>query len=204
MKIGPKYKIARRLGDRIFPKCQTTKFTVSGVERKTHGKKKPRALSEFGRQLIEKQKARFTYGVTEKQFSNYVKAASAHSHGSPAEELHRLLESRLDNAVFRLGLAKSRLAARQFVSHGHILVNGRKVTIPSYQIRVGEKIGIRVGSRDSGPFRDLGERAKDITTPSWLVLDAAKWEGEVKAVPAMTAGESNLSFPLILEFYSRV
>lgn len=205
MKIGPKYKIARRLGDRIFSKCQSTKFTVSGTERKTRGGKKGhRAMSEFGRQLIEKQKARFTYGVTEKQFANYVQKAQARKQDSPTVSLFKILENRLDNIVYRLGLAKSRLNARQMVSHGHITVNGRKVSIPSMQMKIGDKVSVRPASRDKALFKDLAERSKDIVLPDWLVFDFEKMEGQMKNEPTIGSSESNLDFGNILEFYSRV
>src|SRR5690349_20408535 len=106
MKIGPKYKIARRLGERVFPKTQTTKFTVSGLKDKRKGRRS--AMSEYGKQLLEKQKAKYTYGVNERQFANYVKSAQKAKGEAPTEALYRNLERRLDNVVYRLGLAKSR------------------------------------------------------------------------------------------------
>ena len=204
MKIGPKYKIARRLGDRIFPKTQTSKFTISGTEKARTGKRGKRSGGEFGQQLIEKQKARLSYGVTEKQFSNYVKKVRVKHGSNPATELATLLESRLDNTVFRLGLVKSRLAARQAVSHGHILVNSRRVKVPSCEIGAGDKISVRPESRQSGLFRDLAERLKEYTTPAWLTFDAERWEGTVSAKPQMGPTETSLNFNSILEFYSRV
>jgi small subunit ribosomal protein S4 len=203
MKIGPKYKIARRLGDRIFPKTQTSKFTVSGTELKTKNKSR-RGSTEFGLQLIEKQKARYTYGISEKQFSNYVKKVHESKTDSPATSLFVALESRLDNVVFRLGLVNSRLFARQVVAHGHILVNGRKVTIPSYKVRVGDKIAVRPQSKDNGIFRGLAERNQNYNVPAWLTFDPEKLVGEVKAAPIASTSESNLNFGAILEFYSRV
>lgn len=208
MQIGPRYKICRRLGDRVFSKCQTTKFTVSGVEKKTKGganaKRGRRGGSEYGQQLLEKQKARFAYGVSERQFSNYVKKARLVKGGSPALELFKQLENRLDNAVFRLGLVPSRLAARQIVSHGHIMVNGRKNTIPSATISKGDIISIRPGSREIGPFRNLAERQKEYTSPEWLNYDLEKNEGVIKGEPIFGQTEATLNFSAILEYYSRV
>ncbi|KKR13718.1 MAG: 30S ribosomal protein S4 [Candidatus Woesebacteria bacterium GW2011_GWA1_39_21b] len=204
MQIGPRYKICRRLGDRVFSKCQTTKFTVSGTDKKTVSKKGRRGASEYGQQLLEKQKARYAYGVSEKQFSNYVKNARSLKGGNPTLELFKQLESRLDNIVFRLGLVNSRLSARQVVSHGHILVNGRKTTIPSTAIRRGDVIQIRPGSREIGPFRTLAERAKDYTAPDWLIYDIDKNEGLIKGEPVYGQSEANLKFGSILEYYSRV
>lgn len=204
MKIGPKYKIARRLGDRIFPKTQTSKFTISGTEKKRTGKKGRRGGGEYGLQLIEKQKARFSYGISEKQFSNYVKKARAKKGPNSVASLINLLESRLDNAVFRLGLVKSRQAARQAVGHGHIMVNDRRVTVPSFAVRVGDKITVRPNSRTNGLFRDLSERLKDYTAPAWLQFDGEKWQGSVLAEPQTATAESSLNFGSIMEFYSRV
>ena len=204
MKIGPKYKIARRLGERVFSKTQTTKFTVSGTEQKQRGKKGKKTLSEYGSQLIEKQKARYTYGVTEKQFSSYVKKARAIKGGNPVAELYSMLERRLDNTVYRLGLAKSRALARQMVSHGHITLNGRKLTIPSAVVSKGDVVAVRAGSKEKVLFKDLAEKTETLTTPNWLTFDIDKKEGVVKTIPTYGEGETNLNFGTILEFYSRV
>lgn len=206
MKIGPKYKICRRLGDRVFSKCQTTKFTVSGTNRGKQGKKRRGTLSEYGSQLLEKQKARYTYGISEKQFANYVKGARGKNNPetNPSQELYQSLESRLDNIVFRAGLANSRSFARQMVSHGHIMVNGRRVTIPSYKIRVGDKFSVRPQSKDKKLFQFFEESKKDYTQPAWMVFDADKMEGEIKNLPALQEDLSSLNFRSILEFYSRV
>lgn len=204
MRVGPKFKIARRLGERVFPKTQTTKFTVSGTDQKRKGKRNRGTMSEYGAQLIEKQKARYTYGVTEKQFSGYVKKARVTKGGAPAAHIYLGLETRLDNVVFRLGIAVSRALSRQMVSHGHILVNGRRLTIPSATVRVGDKIAIRPQSRDKVLFREIDDRLQGYVVPTWLSFDAEKGEGVVKALPSLGEGESNLHFDKILEFYSRV
>ncbi|MCX6713380.1 MAG: 30S ribosomal protein S4 [Candidatus Vogelbacteria bacterium] len=204
MRIGPKYKIARRLGDRIFPKTQGTKFTVSGTEKKQRGKKGGRRnSSEYGAQLIEKQKAKYTYGTTEKQFSNYVKA-TRETKGIPAAALYVALEKRLDNVVFRMGLVISRAFARQAVSHGHIWVNGRRMTVPSHKVRVGDVIGIRPGSKENGIFRELAEKIKDRHAPNWISVDPLKFEATIKGEPSYQDKEPNLNFETILQFYSRV
>lgn len=204
MRIGPKFKIARRLGERIFPKTQTTKFTLSGTERKTKGKKSRGTVSEYGAQLIEKQKARYTYGVTEKQFSTYVKKATITGGSNPAARIYTGLETRLDNVVFRLGLAVSRALARQMVSHGHIMLNGRRLTIPSATVKVGDVISIRPQSVDKVLFKNLEERLQNTNTPNWLVFDQTKNQGTILSMPVLGEGESNLHFDKILEFYSRV
>ena len=204
MRVGPKYKIARRLGDRIFPKTQGTKFTVSGTDKKIRSKKGKRSMSEYGLQLIEKQKAKYTYGTSEKQFSNYIKKTRTMKNELPAANLYKALESRLDNVVFRMGLVNSRAFARQAVSHGHITINGRKSTIPSCEIHVGDVIGIRPGSRGNGIFRDLAEKTKDHTSPNWLLVDPLKFEAKVQGLPSYADKDANMNFEAILEFYSRV
>lgn len=187
----------------MFAKCQTTKFTISGSDK---GKPKGgrRGMSEYGAQLIEKQKMRFTYGVSERQFSNYVTKARRQKASNPAHNLYALLESRLDNIVFRLGLASSRAFARQIVSHGHILVNGRRVTIPSYEVKPGDLVAIRKESVAKTMFQTLAENIKDYQPPEWLVFDLATKEGKIKSAPIERPGESNISLTSVLEFYSRV
>lgn len=202
MKIGPKYKICRRVGEKVFPKCQTTKFSISGSPKEfgVFGRRsRSRSGSEYGSQLLEKQKARYTYGVNERQFAIYVQRHRRQ------ESLYRALESRLDNVVFRLGLTLSRAAARQAITHGHIMVNGRRVNIPSCAVRLGDKIGIRPSSRAKGLFRDLAERLKDYQPPTWLSPAAgAAGEGAVQAAPAIGETEMNVNFGAIIDFYSRV
>ncbi len=204
MKIGPKYKICRRVGDRVFAKCETTKFTVSGIQPKQKGKKRRKPLSEYGSQLLEKQKARYTYGVSEKQFVNYVKKARQQSKVNPAAKIFQQLESRLDNAVYRSGLASTRGLARQIVSHGHIMVNGRKVTIPSYQIKADDVLSVRPQSRDKGVFTGLTEKLKDTTLPVWLSLGDKEEKIKVLALPEPKIKEdSTINYHSIIEFYSR-
>ncbi len=210
MKIGPQYKIARRLGSRIFPKTQTTKFSISGSPVKggrnaKRGGGRPKQLSEYGSQLLEKQKARFAYGLKEGQFSNYVKGIRRNKGAAnPITQLYRSLELRLDNVVYRLGLSASRLGARQLVTHGHILVNGRRVNIPSYRTKAGEVIAIRPQSQALGAFKNLDERLKNYHAPEWVVFDALKKEGSVKGEPNFGGSELDINFGAILEFYSRV
>jgi small subunit ribosomal protein S4 len=146
---------------------------------------------------------RYTYGVAEKQLTRYVKEAIARKDSKPATQLIENLESRLDNVVYRLGLAKSRQMARQMVSHGHITINGRKVTIPSYRISKGLKIGIREGSRDSGLFSTTKEDLKDHKNPSWVIFDEKTLEGEVKGKPVVDATELLFDISSVLEYYSR-
>lgn len=142
MILGPRYKICKRLGNTVFEKCQTQKYAVAEARRGMKRGRRPRQLSDYGKQLLEKQRVRFTHGISEKQLSGYVKAATS-KQGEPTVTLRRLLEMRLDNVLFRLGLASTRRSARQMISHGHIMINGHKVTIPSYQTKVDEVITVR-------------------------------------------------------------
>lgn len=203
MKLGPKFKICRRVGDRVFGKCEGTKFTVSGTERIRRGGKHPKgAPSEYALQLTEKQKARYTYGMTERQFSNYVNEAKKKQGSNASAELYKRLESRIDNVIYRLGLTKSRQASRQMVSHGHITVNGQKIRIPSYLVKTGDKISIREGSRNKGLFAGLTEKLAGHTVPEWLSFDLQKVEATVKGEPVF-GQEGTINYGVILEFYSR-
>src|SRR3989344_5835624 len=161
---GPKEKLSRKVGENLALKAERSLSPKSAFLRKPyrpgmHGKRMRRGLSEFGTQLLEKQKVRFVYGVGEKQFKNYFVKAKA-AKGVTGNLLLSLLEKRLDNTVFRAGLAASRIIARQLVSHGHFLVNGKRVTIPSYEVRLDDSIAIRPKSRPKGIFTALPERIK--------------------------------------------
>ncbi len=197
----PKFKICRRLGPGVYDKCQTPKFSAaSGKFAK--GGKRPKALSEYGIALIEKQKIRFSYGLTERQLSNYVENAMRAKGSGAADKLFERLETRLDNVVYRMGLANSRAFARQMVSHGHFLVNEHKVTIPSYEIKIGDIIKIREGSKGKKLFEGLAERLKDYNSPAWLTpFSAEKGEGNVKDKPKNV--ETFFDINTVLEFYSR-
>ena len=196
----PKYKIARRLGAGVFDKTQTPKFSAASGQF-VHGMKRPRALSEYGTQLLEKQKIRFSYGITERQLANYVKKAIEAKGAQAADKFYEELELRLDNVIYRMGLAPSRRAARQMVSHGHFTVEGKRVTIPSYHIRPGEVVGVREGSKGRKIFEGLGEKLKDYNSPPWVSFDPAKMEGAVKELPKNA--ETFLDVESVLEFYSR-
>lgn len=197
----PKFKICRRLGPGVYDKCQTVKFSSASGKFAGPGARRPKALSEYGVQLIEKQKIRFSYGISERQLSNYVKKASTIKGSGTAEKLYEELESRLDNAIYRMGLASTRRAARQMVSHGHFLVNNIKITIPSYKLKLGDIIKIREGSKGKKLFENLAEKIKDYNPPKWISFDISKMEGKVKDKPENT--ESFLDLNIVLEFYSR-
>ncbi|MEJ0002275.1 MAG: 30S ribosomal protein S4 [bacterium] len=197
----PKFKVCRRLGPGVYDKCQTPKFSAVSNKFSGPNAKRPKALSEYGTQFLEKQKVRFSYGITERQLGNYVKKASHIKGAGTAEKFYEELESRLDNVIYRMGLAASRRAARQMVSHGHFIVNASKVTIPSYAVREGDIIKIREGSKASKLFASLAEKMKDYTFPAWVVFDANTLEGKVTAKPKNV--ETFLDLNAVLEFYSR-
>lgn len=205
MKIGPKYKIAKRLGPSVFEKTQTQKFAIA-AERSARNKSRGRGPTEYGRQLLEKQKVRLTYGLSEKQFSAYVaQAMKTHATAeiTPADVLHRLLELRLDNVVYRLGFAPSRRAARQMVSHGHITVGGRKTTIPSRQVHVGDVLGVREGSRTLPLFESYAARFAEMSLPQWLSWDIKKMQGGVSGMPSTESALPAGDLISVLSFYSR-
>jgi small subunit ribosomal protein S4 len=201
MKIGPKYKIAKRLGAPIFEKTQTAKFALSEA-RPGRPRKRGGTASDYKKQLIEKQKMRLSYGITEKQLSRYVSESMTHG-GQPITALITRLESRLDNVVYRLGLAKTRRFARQMVSHGHILVNGRRLNIPSHKVTEGDVISVREGSKASTMYLALAESHDAVAVPSWLRFDVKTLSGTVAGVPAFTVTEFMFDPEQVLEYYSR-
>ncbi len=193
--------MCRRLGAGVFEKCQTQKFSQAEGKGKNAKGGRPKALSGYGLQLIEKQKVRFSYGISERQLQNYVKAASQTKGMSVTDKLNELLENRLDNVVYRLGFATTRRLARQMVSHGHFTVNGVKSTIPSQQVHIGDIIAVREGSRGSALFADFAKKMKGYTWPNWLKLTPEQLQGEVAAKPKND--EQFLKLDTVLEFYSR-
>jgi len=203
MKIGPKYKIAKRLGAPIFEKTQTQKFELSVARGGKRSLKRPAQASDYKKQLIEKQKMRFSYGISEKQLRRYVDEAIAKEGHKPVAILIDRLETRLDNVVYRLGLAKTRQFARQMVSHGHITVNGKRLNVPSHKVRVGDVIAVREGSRQSVMYATLAEKHEAVSVPSWLAFDAKKLEGTVKAAPQYNPTETLFDPEQVMEFYSR-
>lgn len=199
--IGPKQKISRRFGVPIFG-------TSRSLEKRNyppgqHGLRAGRRKkSEYAVALAEKQKLRYQYGVLEKQFRRYFAEASRRR-GVTGETLLQLLELRLDNVIFRLGLGNTRSAARQFVGHGHVLVNGRRVDIPSYSCRPGDTITVK----ESPKSQQLGLRALDLTqaavTPDWLLMDRDKMVGKVMREPTREEIDPLVNEQLIVELYSR-
>lgn len=204
MITGPRYKIARRLGPQVFEKTQTQKFALRTQRKgKAHETKRNPSRTDYGMQMLEKQKARVTYGVSERQFKKYVSEAVAKKGINSAEALYARLEKRLDNVVARIGLADTRRAARQMVSHGHITVNGRKVTVPSFQVSLGDKIGIREGSKNKTLFATLDEKLKGREVPSWIKFDMGLKEAVVQGAPKAAITEIPFDVAAVIEFYSR-
>ena len=186
----------------MYDKCQTSKFSAASAKGGfSSNRRRPKAPSEYGAQLLEKQKVRFSYGISERQLSNYVKKASHAKGAGTAEKLYEMLEFRLDNAVYRMGLGNSRRAARQMVSHGHFMVGDKKITVPSYELKPGDVIKIREGSKGKKIFNGIVERLKDYVSPSWINFDFAALEGKVLDKPQNTEGFIDLN--AVLEFYSR-
>ena len=191
----------------IAKKCRS--FDVSpavmgyGNKKSTRnpGGNRRKKVSEYGAQLKEKQKVKFVYGVQEKQFHHYYLKASTMK-GVTGDNMLRLLELRLDNVVYRLGLAKTRRMARQIVVHGHIRVNGQKVDIPSYSVKVGDVITLRPRSAEMDMFKTLRE-GTTVLTPKWLAFDAPNLTGNVNALPAREDIDLQLQENMIVEYYSR-
>ena len=201
--VKSKYKIAKRLGAGVFEQTQTQKFALSEARTKNSKTSRKRGPSDYGRQLLEKQKLRFTYGLSERQLSNY--AESAFAEADPASALHKALEMRADNAAYRAGIAGTRRAARQMVSHGHITVNGKRITIPSFQLHKGDVLAVREGSRKSPLFAKLTdpEEAGKGVKSTWIILDPSLMKAEVVGEPGYTGAESGIDYSTVFEFYSR-
>ncbi len=201
--IKSKYKIAKRLGASIFEQTQTQKFALSDARSKKKIRRGGRGGSDYGRQLLEKQRVRFTYGISERQLSNYAK--QAYKAPDPSTTLHRSLEMRLDSVAYRSSFAPTRRAARQMVSHGHILVNGKRTTTPSYRLQKGDVLSVREGSRRSPLFAQLTAEGQEASrnVPKWLTYDPGALKIDVVGEPLFTPAETTLDYPTVFEFYSR-
>lgn len=186
-------------GDKCFSrKCPVEKRAYPPGQHGQSGMR--RKLSDYGQQLREKQKMRRVYGLREKQFRNLMTEAVRRT-GVTGENLLQLLEMRLDNVVYRLGLATSRQQARQFVNHGHVKVNGRKVDIPSYTVKVDDEVQVHEGSRKMTPLVAAVDSAKG--NPAWLEFDAKELKGKVLSAPVRDEIDTDVQESLIVEFYSR-
>ena len=175
-----------------------------GIDKKSNRqlKRSNRKMSEYGLQLREKQKAKFIYGVLEKPFRNYVEKAQR-MNGMTGDNLMILLESRLDNVVFRMGFARTRREARQIVDHKHVLVNGKQVNIPSYLIKAGDTVEIKEAKKSSPRYKEIVEVTGGRMVPDWLEVDQENLKGTVKELPAREAIDVPVDEMLIVELYSK-
>lgn len=199
-------RMCRREGVKLYLKgdrCYSEKcaFTRKGYAPGMHGQSRQK-VSEFGLQLREKQKARRFYGVLERQFKRYFEEADRRK-GVTGENLLQILESRLDNIIYRMGFARSRAEARQLVRHGHFAVNGRKVDIPSYRLRPGDIISLRENRKNRPLFRELAEWGAAQGNPEWLEIDRENFSGRVLRLPSREEVDVPIAEHLIVEFYSR-
>lgn len=202
---SPVCRRCRREGMKLYLKGDKCYSRKCPVERRAyppgqHGQGMQRKLSDYGVQLREKQKMRRVYGIRERQFRNYI-AEAIRRPGVTGDILLQLLEMRLDNVVYRLGLASSRAQARQFVSHGHILVNGKRVNIASYQVKPNDVIEVADGARKIAPLVAAVEGARGV--PAWLTFDANQLRGTVVSAPIRDEIDTDVQESLIVEFYSR-
>lgn len=196
----------RRLGTPLFLKPFRSTTGKSAIVRRPgkpgqHGAAHRRSGSEFGKQLAEKQKIKYTYGLRETQLRNAF-AEAMHRKGATGQALLALLERRLDNVVYRLGIAPSRSVARQMVGHGHMFMNGRRVSAPSTRVKVGDTITIRPQSKDMQIFKDVSERVTKAQVPVWLAINPQTLEGSVKHLPK----DLDLGFDisLVVDYYSKI
>jgi small subunit ribosomal protein S4 len=199
--VKSKYKIAKRLGAAVFEKTQSQKFALSEARAK---KPRGRGVSDYGKQLLEKQRVRFTYGLSERQLSNYAEAAFEEK--DPTIALHKSLEMRADNVAYKAGFASTRRAGRQMVSHGHLTVNGKRITTPSYRLKKGDVLGVREGSRKSTLFANLAEEKAGNPSraiPAWVAPDYSLLTAEVTGEPIYNVVEAGLDYATVFEFYSR-
>ena len=202
--LGPKLKLSRREGTDLFLKSGVRAIDSKckiDTEPGQHGARKPR-LSDYGSQLREKQKVRRIYGILERQFRNYYKEANRLK-GNTGENLLVLLEGRLDNVVYRMGFAATRAEARQLVSHKAIVVNGRVVNIPSFQVSVNDVVAVREKSKKQARIKASLELAEQREKPTWLEVDSAKMEGVFKRVPERSDLSADINEHLIVELYSK-
>ncbi len=205
--LSPKCKKCRREGEKLFLKgerCYTQKCSITrrNYVPGMHGPANSKNMSDYNTHLREKQKARKIYGLLEKQFKNYFIKASKKK-GVTGSLLLQLLERRLDNVVFRLGIAKSRNGARQIVSHRHVKVNGRVVNISSFQVKVGDVIEVKTNSLKKPYFSDLAKVKTTESIVSWLKKDAKNFKAEIIDLPKIEEIDNSINTQLIVEYYSK-
>lgn len=190
----------------VLKRCRSLDIDpiVMGINKKSNRqpKRQRRNESEYGRQLREKQKAKFIYGVLEKQFRGYYQKALK-LEGITGDNLMALLETRLDNVVFRLGFARTRKEARQTVRHGHITVNGQRVDIPSYRVKAGDVVAVAPKAKDLLPIKEALISSEHMTVPAWLEIDIEKLQGKVLQVPSRDQIDLDIDAQLIVELYSK-
>ncbi len=201
-----KEKLERSLGMKLFLKadrCNSPKCAMVRHPQRPGmhgGKRRRKSLSEYGEQLLEKQRIRASYGLREKQLASLVNKSMKKT-GSVGETIISSLERQLFNVIFRLGMAPSRIVSRQFIGHGHFMVNGKKVTIPSYSTKIGDVISIKPVSRELLIFKDLSDKLKKYEMPEWLEMDKEKLDGKIKSMP------QNIEMPfdinLVVDYYSK-
>lgn len=201
--IGPKNKIARRFGVNLGLKTNAAKVAKRlNQPPGAHGpKKRPGAQSSFGKQLLEKQKAKVIYGLRERQFNRYAEEANR-LEGDSGVNLMQILESRFDNVIYRLGFAKTRAQARQFVSHNMFTLNGKKMNIPSHIVRTGDMVALKSTKTKKKIFENITESLQQHEAPSWLAVDPAAKTGKVLHKPQDADFEKLFDVKLIIEFYS--
>jgi small subunit ribosomal protein S4 len=206
MKTSSSYKVCRRLGAGVFDKCQTQKYVLSEARHaKNVRSRRRRNISDYGKQLLEKQRVRYAYGVSERQLRRYVEEAqrSGVVGGDPKTRMIEQLEMRIDNVVYKLGYAPTRRAARQMVSHGHIQVNGVRNTVPSRFVKEGDVVSVRERTHKL-PIMDVVKKGvEDVQTPTWMTVKGKKLEGHITARPTQENTEMPGSVAAILEYYSR-
>lgn len=206
MKAKASYKVCRRLGPGVYDKCQSQKYVVSEARHaKNFRAGRRRNISDYGKQLLEKQRIRFAYGIGERQLRKYVEEANrvAVLGIDPKELMIEQLEMRLDNVVYKLGFAPSRRSARQMVSHGHIQVNGTRTNIPSMQVQEDDVITVRERTKNL-PIMERVKGSVEITNlPNWIVFNIKNFEGKITARPTLETTETPGAVAAILEYYSR-
>ena len=208
--LDAKCKQCRRIGEKLFLKGERCSLPKCAMVKRNyppgfHGQKGKKRQSDYGLQLAEKQKAKKQYNLLEKQFKLTFSKAQKQT-GDAGENLLKLLETRLDNVVFRLGIATSRIQARQFVGHGHIRVNDKKVDIPSFQVKQGDVVRVKSSSKKYKYFRELLEKltkTKNTTVPGWLNLEPKELSGKVLHQPSLKDINTNINTQMIIEHYSK-
>jgi small subunit ribosomal protein S4 len=205
--IGPVCRLCRREGMKLFLKGERCYTEKCGIEKRNfapgqHGKTRKQKMAGYGVQLREKQKVKRIYGVLEDQFRRYFEQAER-TRGITGETLLQLLERRLDNIIYRLGLATSRAQARQLVRHGHFLINGRKVDVPSYSLKAGDVVTVRGTSAQNATIQHAIEEVKGRGIPEWLSFDSGQLAGRVTSLPTREQINLPVQEQLIVELYSK-